>query len=266
VSDAAYARWCATCVRPQRQEGYAAVIVALPAGRITAQQMRALADIAERFNVRTRASIDQNVVLRWARVEVLPGLYCALREHDLARPIADTPLDPVACPGAETCASAVTNGKALARALITHLESSSLPQDDGTARLRIRISGCPNACGHHPVGDIGLYGGALHVEGRLLPIYHLLVNDNGFGRLLARVPARRVPAAVEALIAAYQVGRQPDEPFRAFVRRVGKDELQRAIDHLLTPPAFYEEPGAYVDWEGDKLFSLDERGEGECAV
>ena len=261
-----YDRWRSICVIPQKQAGFAVVAVALPAGKITAGQLRALADVARGFGLRARATIEQNITLRWAREEHLPALHAAFAEHGLARPTAGTLLDPVACPGAETCGSAITNGKALGRALIAHLEQAGNPEDAAAQQIKVKISGCTNACGQHHVADIGLYGGALHVNGRLLPVYHLQVNSDGFGQLLARVPAHRVPEAIAALADDYRSRRRSGESFRSFAGRAGLSELRAAIDPLLTPPAFAEDPTAYVDWEATKLFSLDERGEGECAV
>jgi ferredoxin-nitrite reductase/sulfite reductase (ferredoxin) len=261
-----YEGWREVCVNPQKQAGFVAVAVALPVGRITAAQLRALAVIVPSFGLRLRTSIEQNLVLRWAREEDLPALHAALSQQGLGRPIAGTLLDPVACPGAETCASAITNGKAMARALTDHLEQGDLFEDAAARGIRVKISGCPNACGHHPVADIGLYGGALHVDGHLLPIYHVLVNNDGFAQLLARVPARRVPQAVSALVDHYQSRRFAEEPFRSFARRVGRAALCAVVAPYLQPPTFLEDPGAFFDWEAGRPFSLDERGEGECAV
>lgn len=261
-----YDLWREVCVLPQKQAGFAAVAVALPAGKITASQLRALAGICRAFALRPRATIEQNLVLRWARDEELPALHAALAEHDLAQPTAGTLLDPVACLGAETCASALTNGKAMARALTSHLAQNGYLEDPVVRSVQVKISGCTNACGQHHVADIGLYGGALHVDGRLLPVYHLLVNDNGFGKMVGRVPVRRMPQAVACLADAYRSRRLPEEPFRAFVRRLGTAELRALLHPWLKAPLFVEDPTAYVDWEATKLFSLDERGEGECAV
>jgi sulfite reductase (ferredoxin) len=119
------------------------------------------------------------------------------------------------------------------------------------------------------VADLGLYGCAIHVNGRLLPVYQLLVGG-GDGAALAqpvmKIAAKRVPAALRALVDHYRQARQGEEPLRDFVRRVGPERLRQALGEFAHLPAFVEDPTAYVDWEGQKLFSLDERGEGECAV
>ena len=261
-----YDLWRAVCVKPQQQPGFAVVAVALPTGKITAAQFRALAKIAASLAIRARTTIEQNIVLRWARQEALPALHAALSEHGLARPTPGTLLDPVACPGTETCASAITNGKAMARALTYHLEQSDYLDDAAARQINVKISGCPNGCGQHEVADIGLYGGALHVQGHLLPIYHLLANGDGFAHLVARVPVRRAPQAVACLVDAYRSRRLADESLQAFVRRVPEAELRDLLTPLLSPPSFAEDPGEYFDWEAGKPFSLDERGEGECSV
>ena len=116
------------------------------------------------------------------------------------------------------------------------------------------------------MADIGLYGGALHVDGHLLPIYHLLANGDGFAHLVARVPVRRAPQAVACLVDAYRSRRLADESLQAFVRRVPEAELRDLLTPVLSLPSFAEDPGEYFDWEAGKPFSLDERGEGECSV
>ena len=116
------------------------------------------------------------------------------------------------------------------------------------------------------MADIGLYGGALHVDGHLLPIYHLLANGDGFAHFVARVPVRRAPQAVACLVDAYRSRRLADESLQAFFRRVPEAELRDLLTPLLSPPSFAEDPGEYFDWEAGKPFSLDERGEGECSV
>lgn len=262
--------WQETNVRPQKQAGYCVVQVALPVGKITADQFMALAEISRRYcGGSVRTTIGQNLLLRWVRQADLPGLHAALDAAGLARPGPETIIDPVACPGTETCMSALTHSKGLARALIEELGSDGHLLDPFVRAIRIKVSGCPNACGHHHAADIGLYGCALHVDGRLIPAYQLLVgggDGDALARPVMRIAARRVPAAISALVNHYRQVREEGESFRQFVRRLGTDYLRQALADCGRMPTFVEDPPAYVDWEGDKLFSLEERGEGECAV
>lgn len=267
-----YALWRETNVIPQKQPGYYTAQVTCPLGKITAQQFQALADIVRQFaGGRLRTTVQQNVVLRWLREDHLPALHAALTKIGLGQPGAETIIDPVACPGTDTCMSAITNTKALGRALIEHLAQNGYLDDPLVRAIRIKMSGCPNSCGHHGFADIGLYGSSLHVDGRLLPTYELLVGGGldgqpAIGRRVMRISAKEVPYAIAELVHYYREARQKGETFRAFVERVGTGHLQEVLSHYRQMPTFNQDPTAYVDWEGVKLFSLDERGEGECAV
>ena len=262
--------WRAVNVIPQKQADYYAVQISLPVGTITAEQFEALADTSRRFcGGWLRATIEQNLLLRWVREGDLPALHVALAKAELARPGAETILDPVACPGVETCRSGLTNSKALARAIIQEFSQDGYLQDPLLRAGRIKVSGCPNSCGHHHAADLGLYGCTLHVDGRLIPVYELLVGG-GDGAVLAepvmKIAARRVPAALRALMDHYRQARNRQEPLRDFLRRTTPGELREALAEYNHMPTFVEDPPAYVDWDGQKLFSLEERGEGECAV
>ncbi|MFQ5879175.1 MAG: nitrite/sulfite reductase [Dehalococcoidia bacterium] len=267
-----YHRWRETNAIPQKQQSYYTAQVTLPVGKITAQQFLALAQICRRFaGGWLRTTPQQNVVLRWVREENLPALHAALTEADLGQEGAETVVDPVACPGADTCMSAITTAKGLARALAQELAKDGLLEDSLVRAIRIKVSGCPNSCGHHGFADIGLYGSTVHMDGRLIPTYELLVGGglNGqpaLGRRVMRIAARRAPQAVADLVQLYRESRHQGESFRQFVLRVEPPYLQEVLAEYQPMPTFAQDPFAYIDWESDKLFSLDERGEGECAV
>ena len=268
-----YEVWRRLNVYPQKQEGYHLAQVLLPMGKVTVEQLQDLAQIARRFaGGRSRTTPGQNLVLRWVREADLAALHAALLETGLAQPGAETILDPVACPGTDTCRTGITNAKALGRAVVHELSQDGYLEDPLARSIRIMIDGCPNACGQHWIGDIGLCGSTLHVEGRLIPTYDLMVGSGPgeTGSFLAqrvmRIGAKRAPEAVIELLRYYREARQGAEPFRAFVGRVGPGAIREALGLYDALPAFHEDPMAYVDWETQKLFSLDERGEGECAV
>jgi sulfite reductase (ferredoxin) len=262
--------WRTVNVVPQKQPACYAVQVALPAGAVTAEQFAALARIVRRFSSGPlRTTIEQNLLLRWVRGGNLVALHRALIDGGLAHPTAETLLDPVACPGTETCMSAITSGKGLARAIVAEFSQDGYLADPLARAARIKVSGCPNSCGQHYAGDIGLYGSAMHVDGRLIPAYQLLVGGGDGGALaepVMRLAAKRVPQALRALVDHYRRVRTPGEPLRDYLRRVGPDGVREALAPYAHLPSFVEDPAAYVDWETDKLFSLDERGEGECSV
>jgi len=137
--------------------------------------------------------------------------------------------------------------------------------------IKIRVSGCPNSCGQHHVADIGFYGMAIRSGERQLPAFQLLLGgsaqgDGRLGSITMKIPARRAPDAFETLVDAYVRERSDGEKFGAWSARAGTAHVQELLAEFKAVPAFNEDPMAYVDWGQTKLFTLDDMGEGECAV
>ncbi len=228
-----FEHWRSTNVRPQRQAGHRAVLVQLPLGDVTSEQMRGLADVARRFgNGTLRSTNDQNLVLPWVAEGAVPAVYATLVALELGNPDVSTINDVVSCPGMDYCSLAITRSMGMAERIRAHL----LHDGEGfAARLGtfgVKISGCPNSCGQHHVGDVGLTG---HVvtedDGVQRPYYSILVGGSvgeGRGRVGKRVGRYReedASAAVAALARAYERERTPGESFPAFVDRVGMPRL-----------------------------------------
>jgi sulfite reductase (NADPH) hemoprotein beta-component len=223
----AYLRFMRRNVSRQRQPGYCHVTVRLPLGDFTAGQMRVLADLSEAYGDATmRLTVEQNVLYRWVRTESLEPFYQRLAAAGLAAPDALTLSDVVSCPGAESCRLAVTQSRGLGRVLTEYFSARPdlvdlVPSGD------IKISGCPNGCGQHHVGAIGFQGSVRKVGGKALPQYFVLVGggvtDAGahFGKVVAKVPARRMTDAVDRLIELYREQRtSEEEDLGAFFRRI----------------------------------------------
>ena len=137
--------------------------------------------------------------------------------------------------------------------------------------IKIKISGCPNSCGQHHVADIGFYGMAVRMGDRQVPAFQLMLGGNaqGEGRLATvtmKIPARYAPDAMEKLIDTYVAERNDGEIFRSWNDRVGKAHIQEVLAEYKIVPEFTKDPMAYVDWGQTKFFTLDDMGEGECAV
>lgn len=268
---AGFERWRSANVVAQWQPGYYAAFVNLPLGDITAAQFRALAAIARQFaGGYARTTSQQALVLRWVPEEHLPALYAALSEAGLGLPGAEGIGDVTACPGTDTCMSALTSSRGLGRRLAELFRDGDA--EPALAGISIKVSGCPNACGQHHLGTIGLQGCALHYNGHLYPAYQLLLGGGvyeGQARLaqpIVKIPAKQVPAAIAALLQLYRQQRRPEESFVPFLDRVGEEKIQAALAAFAAVPSPAEDPEVYIDWEALKPFSLDERGEGECAV
>ena len=225
AGDEAYARWRVTNVRPQKQFGYVMAVATMPLGDVTSDQLRVIGELARAFGDGTiRVTPDQDLLFRWVNANHVRQLYRGLAAAGLGLAEAGTVADVASCPGAETCRLAVTQSRGLGRLLEEHLRARPdlIEQADGA---RIKISGCPNGCGQHHVATIGFQGSIRRVGSRVLPQYFVMVGggatDNGaaFARCAGKIPARRIPDAVERLIDIYARDRQPGEPAATFFAR-----------------------------------------------
>ncbi len=264
--------WLATNVKPQKQAGYATALVTLPIGDLTSAQLRGLADVTERFaHGSIRITVTQNFLLRWVADADLAALHDALTALGLGNPGAERVGDVIACPGADTCGLGITSSKGVGSALTDHLAHSGSAFADDLKGIDIKISGCPNSCAQHHIASIGFHGLGHRIEGHLIPAYQLHLGgrstDHGvvFGQLAGKYPAKRIPEVVDALLAHYREHRLPDEGFTAFVDRVGKAPIVKALEPYTTLPTHDEAPAQYLDYGAYEPFSLDEAGAGECA-
>lgn len=223
-----YRLWLATNAVAQRQKGFHAVRVTVPGGDLTADQLRALARAARRYaDGRVHTTITQDALFHWVRERDLPDLYGDLAEAGLGLPGADRVVNVVGCPGAETCNLAVTRSHRLALELTRQLsERPEYGLADDLRDVAIRVSGCPNSCGHHHVGTIGLHGAARKIGDRQVPYYQLLLGGEpaegriAFGRPVMKLPAKKVPEAIFRLFDLYRAQRHEGETFLAWVRRL----------------------------------------------
>ena len=140
----------------------------------------------------------------------------------------------VSCPGTDSCKLGITSSMGLNRAIKERVDSMQI-SDELTKRIHIKMSGCPNGCSQHHIANIGFYGASLKVGGRQMPAYipHIGGNFEGgeviFGtRLKSRLPAKRVPEAVERWIHLYESDRDEGEEFNAFAERIGAEPFEAA--------------------------------------
>ena len=260
-------------VKPQRQEGFSTVTIKVTRGDLTPEQMRALAAIMREFSGGyARTTVHQNLVLRWVRDEALYAVWQRLLELGLGEAGQDEITDVVSCPGTDSCKLGITSSMGLNRAIQERLEAMEIT-DPLTRRVHIKMSGCPNGCAQHHIANIGFYGASLKVGERQIPAYipHLGGTYEGgevaYGhRLKARLPAKRVPDAVERWLRLYESEREEGEPFNAFVERAGTDRFEAEVKDLTMPVEFgLETLDQFVDWSRSDPYKV-ERGEGECAV
>jgi sulfite reductase beta subunit-like hemoprotein len=260
-------------VRPQRQEGFSTVEVKIRRGDLTPAQLRGLGQIMRHFTGGyARTTVHQNLVLRWVRDASVYDAWRRLSELELGDAGADEISDVVSCPGTDSCKLGITSSMGLNQAVQDRIVQMQLT-DELTRRIHIKMSGCPNGCGQHHIANIGFYGASIKVGDHAIPAYIPHIGgayeggDVRYGqRLKARLPAKRVPEAVERWVRFYESQRLEDEEFNAFVARVGVKEFESRVKDLTMPIEFsLENMNYFVDWSKNTPFEVI-RGEGECAV
>jgi len=219
-----------------------------------------------------RSTVQQNLVLRWVRDESVYDVWGKLSELGLGDPGAREISDIVSCPGTDSCKLGITSSMGLNRAVKERVDAMQL-DDELTRRIHIKMSGCPNGCSQHHIANIGFYGASIKAGGHTIPAYvaHIAGNYEGgeivYGqRLKVRLPAKRVPEAVERWIRFYERERTDGEEFNAFAARVGATAFEDEVRELALPVEFgLDTMEQFIDWERKVPFVV-QRGEGECAV
>ncbi|HJW76518.1 MAG TPA: nitrite/sulfite reductase, partial [Thermoleophilia bacterium] len=180
----------------------------------------------------------------------------------LGKDAAGTVADVVSCPGAESCNLAVTASRGIGQLVEAHLRSR--PDLVAAAPdLTIKVSGCPSGCSQHHIAGIGLQGSARKVAGRVVPQYFVLlgggIEEGGarFGRLAAKIPARRVPEAIERLLTLYRAEHGPGESATAFFARVELERAKAVVQDLGKLAPETTRPEDYVDPGEDRDFLTD---------
>jgi sulfite reductase (NADPH) hemoprotein beta-component len=223
----AFSRWAARCAHPHKVPGYAAVTLSLKApdqapGDISAEQMDAVADLAQRFSFgEARSSQAQNLILADVEQSRLFELWQAARAMNLATPTVGLLTDMVCCPGGEFCDLANAQSVPVAHAIQARFQDLDYLFDLGD--LQLNISGCINACSHHHVGHIGILG----VDKNNAEYYQITLggrqgNQGRVGKIIGpSFPAAEVPDAVEKIIGVFVERRYPDETFLDTLDRIG---------------------------------------------
>jgi len=269
----AFDLFVATNVAPQRQAGFSTVHIHVPRGDLTPEQFRGLGQIMrDHTGGYARMTVHQNMVLRWVRDEAVYDVWKHLDALELGAPGADSIADVVSCPGTDSCKLGITASMGLNLALREKLAEMAI-DDPLVENLHIKMSGCPNGCSQHHIAHIGFYGASIKVGEHTMPAYVAHIGGTfgagevGYGtRLKIRLPAKRVPAAVERWVRMYQEQRSEGEEFSAFATRVGTKAFEDVARDLSLPGEFgLDTMSEFIDWDRSVPFQVV-RGEGECAV
>jgi sulfite reductase (NADPH) hemoprotein beta-component len=234
-SDPDFAVWLDQNVKPHKQAGYAIVNISLkPIGGIpgdaTSAQIDVMADLAEQYGFdELRVTHAQNIVLPHVAKRDLHAVWQALREAELADANLDLISDIIACPGLDYCSLANARSIPVAQKIATRFADMDRQRDLG--ELKLKISGCINACGHHHAGHIGILG----VDRKGVENYQLTFGGSGaedvsIGKIIGPgFDEDGVVDAVEKATEVYKTLREGDERFIDTYRRVGLEPFKEAI-------------------------------------
>jgi sulfite reductase (NADPH) hemoprotein beta-component len=235
AADPALARFARNNLREHKRAGYTIVEISLKAigetpGDATSEQMEVIADLAERFGQNDiRVTHEQNIVLPHVKLDDVPALHAALSAAGLGTPNVNLISDIIACPGLDYCALA--NARAIPIAQDIARTFADQDRAELIGELKIKISGCINACGHHHVGHIGILG----VDKKGEEFYQLTLGGSGaedaaVGAMLGpALPANRVAPAIDTLVDVYLRERQGQERFLDTFRRTGVAPFKEAV-------------------------------------
>jgi sulfite reductase (NADPH) hemoprotein beta-component len=236
LADPSFDRWVRHNVSRHRVPGYAIVTISLkPIGGVpgdaTAAQLDLVADLTERYSLdEVRVSHEQNLVLPHVALDDLKALYDALAAGELATANAGLVTDIIACPGLDYCALANARSIPIAERISERFAEADRQEEIGA--LKIKISGCINACGHHHAGHIGILG----VDRKGEEFYQITLGGSGdekasIGEIVGRgFSTAEVVDAVETIVDTYIARREgPAEPFLDAYRRLGPTPFKEAL-------------------------------------
>jgi sulfite reductase (NADPH) hemoprotein beta-component len=236
LDDRDFALWLKSNTAPHRMAGYRIVTASLkpagaPPGDASSAQMEGVADIADAHSWgEVRVSHEQNLVLPHVAIEELPAVYAALKRLGFAEANVGKITDIIACPGLDYCALANARSIPVAQRISNHFSNLARQHDIGD--LKVKISGCINACGHHHVGHIGILG----VDKNGVELYQIsLGGDVDFGHtslgdiIGPAVGAEEIVEAVDALVATYLERRDGGERFVDTYRRIGVEPFKERV-------------------------------------
>jgi len=244
----------------------ARTIARIPTGDITSGQLLGLYDLLSNYNgltIRTTKNAD----LFFSGVP-------ADRLNEFSNGIASIGFETVkpggsygvvSCNGAFACNEGITNSKALGKRLEKYVYESQ-----NGLKLRVGVSGCPNACGNHHAADIGLQGSAKKVNSILVPHYQLylggtLESEPKFAVPIIKIPAKRIVDAVKRVVDILREQKREGESVRQLLDRVGAEYFENELTPYTSLGNYNDDRDSYLDWDSEQEFSLEDVGPGECA-
>jgi sulfite reductase (ferredoxin) len=268
-NDEKYKKWLDTNVFEQKQQGFFAVGVRVPLGNIHSSKARPFAEVIKKYAADDlRITLNQGFLLRFVPKGALLSLYKELDLLDLAVPGFDSVGDITACPGTDTCNLGISNSTGITLELekVIQNEYADLLYDKN---LKIKISGCMNACGQHSLAQIGFHGSSLKAGAHIVPALQVLLGGgviaDGTGRIsdkVIKVPSKRGPAVLRTILDDYEKNSVEAESFNRYFDR----QTNNYFFQLLRPHSDLStiQENEYKDWGYDEYYK-PAVGIGECA-
>jgi sulfite reductase (ferredoxin) len=269
-SSEVYKTWLATNTFEQKQKGFHGVYVRILNGNISSDTSRSLIDALQGYiGDDVRITINQGLLLKFVPTANLPYVFETLDAHELAAPGANSIANITACPGTDTCNLAISDSTNITSKLeqVINDEFPSLIHD---SQMKIKISGCMNACGQHSMASIGFHGSSLKApDKRVLPALQVLLGGatlgNGEGRIadkVIKVPSKRGPEVLRIVLNNYEENAQDGEYFHEYYDRLGENHFYTLIKPLADLSNLVQDD--FIDWGASENF-ITEIGVGECA-
>ncbi|MEC7640971.1 MAG: sulfurtransferase TusA family protein, partial [Nitrospinota bacterium] len=270
-TDPEFINWKSRNICDQKQPGFFNVQIKLLLGDLTSSQARAIGQLASRYAAGIiMTTVNQNLLVPWVKKDALGAIYGGLKKISLHKAGTEELRDITCCPGSETCNLGITASRGLTTELSQNVINDYTASDD-LDHITIKASGCPNSCGQHHIASIGFNGGAKKVNGILTPHYELMLGGRisedqvVFGTPVTKIPAKNAPQVVRATIEDYKKEKIKNETFAEYFDRKGKLYFSTLLEPFKTLRPIEEDPQAYIDFGTTEKYSLDDRGQGECA-
>ena len=270
INDAiAFDSWKKSNVFEQKQEGLFAIGIKIRLGDFYTDKARILADLIKEYAAdELRLTINQGILIRNIKEELLPFFYEKLTELGFTEIGYGSALDVTSCPGTDTCNLGIASSTGLARELEKTL-SEEFPMYVNNKDISIKLSGCMNACGQHSIAQIGFYGMSMKKGNLVIPAFQVLLGGgslgDGNGRFsdkIIKIPSKKGPDALRHLIYDYEDNKLNDQTFNEYYLHMGKDHFYQ----LLKPLADITEVNKdiFIDWGHSEKY-IKAIGVGECA-
>lgn len=257
-------------VRSQRQKGYSSILLRIPQGDIEAEALLSLAGLEGDFkDIEFRATQSQDIAIAWVKNSSLFDIFVKIKNILQDFLYSDTLLDVTVCKGAATCNLGLCNSPALSRKIEEMIKAGFIGKEV-FKRLDIKLNGCPNSCGQHPIGKISFVGAAKRVDNRPVPFYKVLLGGRrqaektALAKEIGMVAAKNAPLFLEEFLnRAEEELRKPIDTYE-FLDSEAVAIAKELLARYAYVPSYLEGRNFYVDWGREDDFSLSGLGTGEC--